>query len=94
MSYHSYSRVPCANGASGLDQLISRWYTGKRRNMPPGASSRERTAMRSIPERASEYAVCTGRGDASTISLAHGRSPSAISNPELRLPMMKTRFPW
>ena len=51
-SYHSYSRVPRATGASGFVQLMRRWYTGKRRNIPPGPSSRE--IRRSADPRAGE----------------------------------------
>jgi hypothetical protein len=43
-------------------QLISRWNTGKRRNIPAGSSSRERTATLRIPERARQYAICRPPG--------------------------------
>ena len=55
-SYHSYSRDPGSTGACGFVQLISRWKTGKRRNIPAGWSSREMTASRSTPARARQYA--------------------------------------
>ena len=37
--------------------------------------------------------VFTGRGESIVTSRAHGSRPLAISNPELRLPMMATRRP-
>ena len=43
-SYHSYARVPGRTGASGFDHESSRWKIGHQRNIPPGVSSRERTA--------------------------------------------------
>jgi len=39
-------------------------------------------------------AVWTGRGDPTIIWRAHGSSPSAISKPELRLPITNTRLFW
>jgi hypothetical protein len=53
---------PPLEGASGFVQLIRRWKTGKRRNIPPGAGSREITAQRGIPVRARLYAVCSPPG--------------------------------
>src|SRR5689334_15442929 len=70
-SYHSYSREPCSTGAWGFVQLIRRWNTGKRRNIPAASSSRERTATRLIRERSRKYAVCKPPGPLPTTQTSY-----------------------
>jgi hypothetical protein len=49
-SKRKYWFEPRSTTQCGRDAVISRWYIGKRRNMPPGPSSRDRSAC-STPTR-------------------------------------------
>jgi len=60
-SYRSYVRVPGVAGACGFDHDSKRWKCGQRRNIPPGESSLDRTAI-PMPRRVSEYAIWMAPG--------------------------------